>query len=273
MKICKNKEIKDKQKEYEKYIKEKEKEYEKDIKEKEKQYEKDIKEKEKEIENLKKNRDILLKDKDREYKFLSKENENLKQQLYKKEDEILDLKDRIERMGTIAIKKSTTTTNNTINHLELNQFISQDYIDNKIENKFNDTYIIDGMRGVAQFVRDHIIKLDNGTLVYGCYDYARKMFKYRDDEGNEDKDPGALKLIRMLQPGLLKQTQVLHEYFDNECNILEKEEERNGILSNKEQKDLEKMKFLKDSANKTGMVIQIMDKTAEFTNQLSNVST
>jgi hypothetical protein len=178
-------------------------------------------------------------------------------------------------MGTIAIKKHTnnTTNNKTVNHVELNQFISQDYVNNKITSKFNDKYITSGMRGVAEFVDDHIIKLENGSYIYGCYDYARKIFKYKDDDGNEVKDPGAGKLIRMIQPGLLEQTRVLHQYFDNECNILEREGEKNGRLTIQEQKDLEKMKFLKDSANKTGMKIQTMHETTEFPNQLSDRST
>jgi hypothetical protein len=259
--------------------KEKEKDREIDSIKKEKDREIDSikKEKDREIESIKKEKDreieSIKKEKDREIKFLNKENDNFRKQLDKNDIQIKELQDKIERMGTIAIKKPTTTNNKTINHVELNQFISQDYINNKITSKFNDQYITTGMRGIVQFVDQHIIRLDNGSYIYGCYDYARKMFKYKDDEGNEVKDPGALKLIRMIQPGLLQQTRVLHQYFDNECSILEREEEKNGRLSRQEQKDLEKMKFLKDSANKTGIIIQSMDKTPEFPNGLSNIST
>jgi hypothetical protein len=268
--ICKNKQLIEKDQEIEQKLNQKDQEVnilKKIIKEKEKE-----KELEKELESFKKELESLKKEKDREIKFLNRENDNLRKQLDKKEDEITDFKDRIERMGTIAIKKPTTK-NKTINHLELNQFMSQDHINNKIANEFNDRYITGGMKGIVDFVDDHIIKLENGSYIYGCYDYARKMFKYKDDDGNEVKDPGAGKLIKMIQPGLLDQTKVLHQYFDNECNILEKEEQKNGKLTNQEQKELEKMKFLKESANKTGFIIQTMHENPEFPNKLSNAST
>jgi hypothetical protein len=255
--------LKEKEKDFEEQLKEKEKDFEEQLKEKEKDFEEQLKEKEKEFESFKK-------EKDREIKFLNKENDNFRKQIDKKEDEITDFKDRIERMGTIAIKKPTTT-NKTINHLELNQVISQDHINNKITSKFNDQYITNGMKGIVDFVDDHIIKLDNGSYIYGCYDHSRKMFKYKDNDGNEVKDPGAGKLIKMIQPGLLDQTKVLHQYFDNECSILEREEQKNGRLTNEEQKELKKMKFLKESANKTGFIIQTMHENPEFPNKLSNV--
>ena len=46
----------------------------------------------------------------------------------------------------------------------------------KISSKFNDLYLFEGMKGVAQFVFDHILRDENGFLFYGCSDYARKKF-------------------------------------------------------------------------------------------------
>jgi hypothetical protein len=58
---------------------------------------------------------------------------------------------------------------------------------------------------VAQFVFDHIIQ-ENGKIFYRCYDIARQIFKYRDEEGNEIKDPKAVKLLKLIKPEIEKKT-------------------------------------------------------------------
>jgi hypothetical protein len=41
------------------------------------------------------------------------------------------------------------------------------------------------MKGIAQFVFDHIVKLEDGSMAYACYDTSRQVFKYKDENGNE----------------------------------------------------------------------------------------
>lgn len=182
---------------------------------------------------------------------------------------ITELEDRIERLGTKAINRSTTT-NNTIN-LQLNNYISQDHINTKIADKFNDKYISNGIKGVAQFVYDHIITTKDGNILYACYDVSRKIFKYKDNEGNEVKDVKAAKLINMIKPGLIKQSDVLYDYFSEEYDFLKKMEEVKDF-NNEDLQELYKIKYLKDKAIEVSLEINTMDKTNKFSNELANLA-
>ena len=182
---------------------------------------------------------------------------------------ITELEDRLERLGTKAINRATTT-NNTIN-LQLNNYISQDHINTKIADKFNDKYISNGIKGVAQFVYDHIITTEDGNILYACYDVSRKIFKYKDTEGNEVKDVKAAKLINMIKPGLIKQTDVLYDYFSEEYDYLKKMEEIKEF-NNNDLQELYKIKYLKDKAIEVSLEINTMDKTNKFSNELANLA-
>ena len=182
---------------------------------------------------------------------------------------ITELEDRLERLGTKAINRATTT-NNTIN-LQLNNYISQDHINTKIADKFNDKYISNGIKGVAQFVYDHIITTEDGSILYACYDVARKIFKYKDTEGNEVKDVKAAKLINMIKPGLIKQTDVLYDYFSEEYDYLKKMEEVKDF-NTEDLQELYKIKYLKDKAIEVSLEINTMDKTNKFSNELANLA-
>jgi hypothetical protein len=198
--------------------------------------------------------------------FIKEKNEELiSNQMIK----ITELEDRLERLGTKAINRSTTT-NNTIN-LQLNNYISQEHINTKIADKFNDKYISNGIKGVAQFVYDHIITTEDGSVLYACYDVSRKIFKYKDTEGNEVKDVKATKLINMIKPGLIKQTDVLYDYFSEEYDYLKKMEEIKDF-NNNDLQELYKIKYLKDKAIEVSLEINTMDKTNKFSNELANLA-
>lgn len=127
------------------------------------------------------------------YKEFKKQENIYKEQINKQNEQIKELQDKLERMGIKAIEKPTIT-NNTVNKFELHTFPTQEEIDNKIGCNFNDKYILEGWKGIAQFVFDHIVKLEDGRIAYGCYDISRQIFKYKDSSGNEIKDSKALKL-------------------------------------------------------------------------------
>jgi len=97
-----------------------------------------------------------------------------------------DVKDLCEK----AINKPTTN-NNVINNnqrtkIEIKEFnLDSEYVSSKISNKFNDKY----MSGIAQFIKDHVITLEDGSVIYACFDNARRQFKYKDIYGNIIKDP------------------------------------------------------------------------------------
>jgi hypothetical protein len=231
-----------------------------------------LKEKDRELQEKLKEKDIDL--------FRSNtQSENYKVQIEKLEkreieykEQINDLQNKLDKIANKAIDKPTTftTTNNTINNkFELNTFPSQKEIDRKIESQFNDKYILDGMKGIAQFVFDHIVKLEDGSMAYACYDTSRQIFKYKDERGNEIKDPKAVKLRKMIKPGLLRQSQTLLDYFNDECDYLEKRKDNGQDIDGKE---YNMMNTLREKAFEVGCDILSIEETNKFSNELANLS-
>ena len=203
-------------------------------------------------------------------KQLEKQEEIHKKQLEKQEEQIKDLQNKLDKIANKAIDRPTTTNHNTVNNkFELNTFPSQREIDRKIESQFNDKYILDGMKGVAQFVYDHIVKLEDGSMAYACYDTSRQVFKYKDENGNEIKDPKAVKLRKMIKPGLLKQSKTLLDYFNDECDYLEKRKDNGHDIDGKEYNI---MNTLREKAFEVGCEILSIEDTNKFTNELANLS-
>ena len=125
------------------------------------------------------------------------------------------------------------------------------------------------MKGVAQFVYDHIIKLEDDRMIYACFDTSRQIFKYKDKNGNEIKDPKAIRLKKMIKPGLLKQSQTLLDYFNDECDYLENRKNKGMDIDRKEYNI---MKMLKEKAFEVGAEILNIEDTNKFSNELASLS-
>ena len=180
---CKKKKIKDSEKEYEIKIEEIEKEYESRIEKVEKENEKIKKENEK------------LKN---ENEKIKNENEKIKNELeiclLRKELEIKEklYKDEHNTIKKIALQPRTSNnTNNIIGNLNLSD---TERIKGIIEREFTTDDILDGQKGLANFAFQKILKDENGNLVYACVDPSRKMFKFKDVDGNVIKDINTQKL-------------------------------------------------------------------------------
>jgi hypothetical protein len=243
--------------------------YKFELKEKEKDFELLKKEKEKEVDLLKKEKDIELKDKDKIIIKVNTQNEYYKEICKKLEYQVEELQNKLDKIANKAIDKPTTTNNTINNKIELHTFPTQIEIDRKIESKFNDKYLWDGMKGVAQFVYDHIIKLEDGSIAYACFDNSRQMFKYKDQDGNDIKDPKASKLRKMIKPGLLRQSQSLLDYFSEECDYLEKRKNKGLDIDKKEYNT---MNTLREKAFEVGCEILNIDDTNKFSNELATIS-
>jgi hypothetical protein len=144
-----------------------------------------------------KHKDEQLKDKD--------------EQLKDKDKHIKELEDKLASIALAGVTKSTTTNNNinnnnnkilNISSLDINDI---EKIKNILDTKFDHNYIIDGQKGVAQFLVDHYLKDDEGKLKYVCTDPSRQIFKYKDDLGDIQKDVKAKKLTKTLIDGGLKE--------------------------------------------------------------------
>jgi hypothetical protein len=221
-----------------------------------------LNDKEKNYEDLLKEFKYFKKDKEKEIFFLKEQNS-------KQEEQIKDLVSKLDKIANKAIDRPTITNNTVNNKIELQSFPTQMEIDRKIESQFNDKYLWDGIKGVAQFVFDHIVKLEDGSMAYACFDTSRQIFKYKDENGNEIKDPKAIKLRRMIKPGLLKQSQTLLDYFSEECDYLEKRKTGGMVIDGKEYNT---MNTLREKAFEVGCEILGIEDTNKFSTELATLS-
>ena len=133
---------------------------------------------------------------------VEKQKEDYKEQLEKKDLQIKELQDKLERIANKAIEKPTTTNNlNTLNIASMIDFNNVDKVKDLIENKLNINHVVDGQKGLANFVKDNLLTDDTGKLLYVCTDPSRHIFKYKDSSGEVKKDVEAKKLTNYILEG------------------------------------------------------------------------
>jgi hypothetical protein len=102
-------------------------------------------------------------------------------------------------------KNTTTNTANTTNNILSIQtpldFNNIDKLKNIIDEKYNDSYLFEGQKGIAKFAVEHILTDENGNLSYICTDPSRHIFKYKDSSGGIRKDVEAKKITNFLIDG------------------------------------------------------------------------
>ena len=214
-----------------------------------------------------KDKDIIIAKQQSVIEQLKKQEDAHKEQLQKRDDQISELQKIIERMGTTAISKpSSTTTNNTKILLMAPLDLSQERINNIVSNKLNDNHIVDGIAGIAKFVKDEIITSGDGELLYNCVDSSRQMFKYKNEKGELIKDKNANKLIGAIQPVLKEKTNDMYfEYGTKIDNYVSDDEDKENTFTKKD-----KYSFLKDTALKIHEDISDMHQNTKFSTELAN---
>ena len=181
------------------------KDKEQEINEMNKRIEKELREL-KELNDLK---DKGLVEKDKIIVRINTQLERQEEQLEKQEEQIRDLQDKLDRIANKAIDRPTTTVTNTTTNNNLNITTSMDFdnmetLKDAIETKLNANYIVDGQRGLAQFLVDTILKDSDGNLKYKCTDSSRGIYKFLNNDGEIRKDVDAKKLISYIVNGGIK---------------------------------------------------------------------
>jgi hypothetical protein len=165
-----------------------------------------------------------------EKKILELENENviLKLKLEKSMEEIVKLSNnninlqiKIEsyesKMFTLASKPTSVNTKTTnIQNLVIADW-RQDTISEKVQSDFTLGHLEDGIKGVARFTDEHIIRDPQGKRSLICSDPSRMIFKYKDTEGVIQKDVRATKLKNAIKEPIIKKSQ---EMFTQETSRL-----------------------------------------------------
>jgi hypothetical protein len=169
----------------------------------------------------------------RENKLKLEEKDNYIQKL---ELTIKDLQDRIENITLQAINRPTHQTKNK-QIINLAPFdLTQDKAKIIFANKYTPEYFLQGMKGLARFVSDHIVKTDTGESIYACYDRSRDVFKYKNEAGEYINDIKAVRLVEIIHPAAAEHSRTMNDKFHDEyMSALSEYDEKN--LTNKISQD------------------------------------
>jgi hypothetical protein len=210
-----------------------------------------------------------LEDENRDIIYFQSENDNLKQKIIdiekdKKEqikslqEQVKSLQEQIISITKTAVAKPTTTNNTTINNRILNMSVlnfNNDNVKDIIDDKYNTDIIANGQKGIAKFATNYLLTDQDGNLNYICTDVSRKIFKFKNDLGELEKDVNAKKLTNILsQNGLIEKTSNLSQRFwTNEDGSIDQD------------------KFL-SIIEKTSEIKNIKEDNTIFKNELANMT-
>ncbi len=193
--------------------------------------------------------------------------ENYKAQLEKQEEnykeQIKDLQQKLDKIANKAIDRPTTvvsntTTNNNLNIMSTLDFNNMDRIKNAIENHLNVNHVVDGQKGLAKFMVDTILTDEEGNLLYVCTDSSRHIFKYKNSDGEINKDVEAKKLISfMVDAGIkVKSVEIAREWCKNGNENGDLDMTKYGIMVNPQEK-----------------IMKIEDENSCFKRELASMTT
>ena len=151
---------------------------------------------------------------EKELKTIKEQFELKEKLLEKQEEQNKFLLNKLEILATKAIQRPTTivsnTTNNILNIATSMDFENIEHIKNLIDNYLTINHIIDGQKGIANFVKEKMLIDENGIPKYICTDPSRNIFKYKDTNGEIKKDVEAKKLtVSLVKGGITKQTAII----------------------------------------------------------------
>ena len=153
--------------------------------------------------------------------FCEKQLTEKNEQLIEKDNQIKHLQEQIVSITKTAVSKPTTTNNNNINNKILNMSIlnlDTENIKSIINDKYNLDVISEGQKGVAKFATNFLLKDSDGNLNYVCTDASRKIFKYKNNDGELEKDMNAQRLTDILtNNGIFNTTsQITKDHWTND---------------------------------------------------------
>jgi hypothetical protein len=172
----------------------------------------------------------------REHKLKLEEKDNYIQKL---ELTIKDLQDRLENITIQAINRPTHQTKNK-QIINLAPFdLTKDKAKIIFADKYTPEYFLQGMKGLARFVSDHIVKTDTGESIYACYDRSRDVFKYKNEAGEYINDIKAVRLVEIIHPAAAEHSRTMNDKFHEEYMSALSEYDEDRITNKITQDELE----------------------------------
>jgi hypothetical protein len=126
-----------------------------------------------------------------------------------------------------------------------------------IDNKYNADVIAGGQKAVAKFATNYLLTDSDGNLNYVCTDVSRKIFKFKNDLGELEKDVNAKKLTNILsENGLFEKTSnISQQFWTNEDGSIDQDKFLSIIEKASEIKNIKEDNtiFKNELANMTSM--------------------
>jgi hypothetical protein len=180
-------------------------EEERKLKENEKIKKKENNYKLKEYENKLKEYESKLKEKEHgEIKFKESETK-LKEYISKLEELLKQANQTIHDIAKQPKTIQTNTNSNNDNRIKTQNNLSQVFDINDVKkisdvliNHLTPDVLSKGQKGVAEMLKEHLLKNEKGELIYECTDVSRQKFEFINTYGFVEPDPKATKLLKSL---------------------------------------------------------------------------
>jgi hypothetical protein len=213
-----------------------------------------------------KNKLIIEKEKEKEKLLIEKE-----KQLEKKDIHIKELEDRLERLANKAIEQPNNVSyNNNSTNLNLAMFnVTTESTKQILKDKMKREHLYYGMGGFADFAKEHLLTLENGEMIYKCFDVSRQIFKYVDNHGVLIKDVKARKLMSIIrEPVVRRILEIINEY-NIEYETLNKEIYDMNTDTSALRNKISQIDYFKKEALKLKSDINMMEENNKFALELS----
>ena len=145
-----------------------------------------------------------------------------------------------EKLYTLASRPTISTINNNtrVDNLLISVDFKESTIKDNVDSNFTLEHLNDGLRGVAKFTKDYIVKSEDGKQKYICSDPSRGIFKYKDENGVVQKDVKATKLKNAIKDPIITKSKSLFieensRLFDGIANNEDTEQESFDLINDK----------------------------------------
>jgi predicted phage tail protein len=156
----------------------------------------------------------MLKEKENQIKQLEKDKKKqfsqFKELLNEKEEQIKQLQEKLGDIAEIGAKKDTSKNTYKVQNNVVNQLVPYDLdkhtIGTIVDKEFTENHLYGKENAIANFAITNLLKDGHGNYKMTCTDTARKIFVYKDKDGNLYKDVNANGFLEMYIPAVAKKS-------------------------------------------------------------------
>ena len=188
---------------------------------------------------------------------------NEKNKKLKRQEEELKRKDKtIKDIAMKAVSAPKVINNNKYECLVYSgDAFSPAYIKKQVDEKFDESYFMQGQRGVAYFSNDNLLQnVETGEQYYYCSDVSRKVFVMKDKDGKVEKDYKGVKLLKKIAGNIVTKSKCIYtEGIRMIDRVAERERETYRVVENKKHRYLTNLCDIeKIESNNNGMFVRTL---------------